>query len=137
MKKQFRRLSCVFLFATLVITGFAWMGGARTALAITPITLCYVDISVLVSGSGTSWGDPYKYLQDALADATCQEILVAKGIYYPDEGTGQTNDQRTSTFLLKNRVAIYGGYPLAEEAHVTGSPTLPSLAATWTKMTPH
>ena len=111
MKKQLRRLCCVFLFATLVMAGFAWMGGARTALASTPITICYVDASIAVSWAGSSWAEPYKYLQDALADATCTDILVAKDIYYPDEGTGQTNDLRTNTFQLKNRVAIYGGYP--------------------------
>ena len=31
-------------------------------------------------------------------------------IYYPDEGSGQTNNSRTATFQLKDGVAIYGGF---------------------------
>ncbi|MCP4139183.1 MAG: hypothetical protein GY755_02640 [Chloroflexi bacterium] len=39
---------------------------------------------------------------------------MAQGTYYPDEGTGQSNDNRTSAFTLKNVVAIYGGFDGSE-----------------------
>jgi LPXTG-site transpeptidase (sortase) family protein len=74
--------------------------------------LCYVRVGA--SGAGDSWGDAYPDLQSALADNNCTEIWVAQGTYYPDEGTGQTNDDRSSTFTLKNNVAIYGGFDGAE-----------------------
>lgn len=38
------------------------------------------------------------------------EIWVAAGIYYPDEGTGQVNDDRTSSFTLDQDISVYGGF---------------------------
>jgi uncharacterized repeat protein (TIGR01451 family) len=53
----------------------------------------------------------YPKLQNALATASAgTEIWVAKGVYYPDEGTGQTDNVAYSTFTLKDGVAIYGGF---------------------------
>ena len=76
----------------------------------------YVDANAPGAGNGTSWADAYNYLQDALADANSTtelgEILVAQGIYRPDEdalhpdGTGD----REASFELVNGVAIRGGY---------------------------
>ncbi|MBN2272133.1 MAG: right-handed parallel beta-helix repeat-containing protein [Sedimentisphaerales bacterium] len=76
----------------------------------------YVDTDAAGAGNGTSWADAYNYLQDALADANSTtelgEILVAQGIYRPDEdalhpdGTGD----REASFELVNGVAIRGGY---------------------------
>lgn len=60
-----------------------------------------------------TWSIHFEELQDALADAssgTVTEIWVAKGVYYPDDGTGVTADDRTETFTLKNKVDIYGGF---------------------------
>ena len=72
--------------------------------------ICYVKADATGTGSGTDWANAYTTLQDALADNACIEIWVAAGVYYPDEGAGQTNDDRTSTFQLKNGVALYGGF---------------------------
>ena len=74
----------------------------------------YVDGSIETSGDGRpTWGDAFKYLQDALAAAKSEdEIWVAEGVYNPDEDTANptgTGD-RTATFQLVNGVAIYGGY---------------------------
>ena len=38
------------------------------------------------------------------------EIWVAEGVYYPDEGVGQIEDAITSTFVLNDGVTIYGGF---------------------------
>ncbi|RMG92899.1 MAG: hypothetical protein D6706_16115, partial [Chloroflexi bacterium] len=58
----------------------------------------------------------YLTVQDALADAACTEIWVAKGVYYPDEGAGQTDGYDFSTFTLNNNIALYGGFAGTETA---------------------
>ncbi len=77
-----------------------------------PNDRCYVDAGVtLTMPDGLSWTTAYTNLQDALAVATDgTEIWVAAGVYYPDEGRGQTNNDRGASFALKNGVEIYGGF---------------------------
>jgi predicted outer membrane repeat protein len=65
---------------------------------------------------GSSWVNAYKYLQDALTEASSAvkpvEIRVAGGIYTPDSNwsvPGGTGD-RTATFQLINGVTLRGGY---------------------------
>ncbi|MGJ8673984.1 MAG: hypothetical protein ACSHX2_13710, partial [Rubritalea sp.] len=71
----------------------------------------YVDVDADGSGDGASWTDAYTDLQDALAVASSgSQIWVAQGTYYPDQGTAQTAGDRTSTFQLRNEVALYGGF---------------------------
>ena len=74
----------------------------------------YVDIDAGGANNGTSWGNAYNFLQDALADANSLEkpveICVAQGIYKPDQGGGQTTGDRTATFELINGVTLKGGY---------------------------
>ncbi len=78
----------------------------------------YVDASSsCAAGCGGSWANAYPKLQDALAAAANgDQIWVAKGVYYPDEGAGQTDNARASTFILQNGVAIYGGFAGTETA---------------------
>ena len=65
--------------------------------------------------NGLTWTDAFPYLQDALAIAReGREIWVAGGTYYPDEGTGQTNDDREATFQLVDGVRLYGGFVRGE-----------------------
>jgi parallel beta-helix repeat protein len=61
---------------------------------------------------GKSWANAFRTLQQALATAgvSGDQIWVAAGTYYPDEGNGATDNDRTSSFNLKNNVAIYGGF---------------------------
>lgn len=77
----------------------------------------------------SSWGTAAVDLQDVLAIARPgDEIWVAKGTYYPDQGEGQTNNDQSATFTLKNRVAIYGGFQGGEtskdEADPAAYPTI-------------
>ncbi|MCA9711412.1 MAG: hypothetical protein KDK70_36575, partial [Myxococcales bacterium] len=48
----------------------------------------------------------------ALANTcTVNQIWVAEGTYYPDQGVGYTPGERTHSFVMKNNLAIYGGFP--------------------------
>lgn len=63
------------------------------------------------SNDGLSWDKSVRNLQTAIQRASNgDQIWVTKGTYYPDEGGGQTNDDRTASFTLKEEVAIYGGF---------------------------
>ncbi len=100
---KFSKLASIFLISSLILIAIP----NQLAQAATG-PLCYVKVGA--SGAGDSWIDAYPDLQTALDDSNCSEIWVAQGTYYPDEGTGQTNDDRSSSFTLKNNVAIYGGF---------------------------
>jgi len=76
----------------------------------------YVDDDAAGANDGTSWGNAYTFLQEALADARLAEkpveIRVAQGIYRPNEGLIAIPkfDWRTTTFQLINDVTLKGGY---------------------------
>jgi hypothetical protein len=76
----------------------------------------YVDANAPGNNDGTNWGDAYNFLQGALADADLSgdvnEILVAQGIYKPDQNSLYPNGtgDRTAAFQLINGVAVRGGY---------------------------
>ena len=71
----------------------------------------YVDCTATGKNDGSNWQDAFNYLQDALAEAqSCDEVLVAKGTYKPDQGARQKPGDRNATFQLKNCVTIRGGY---------------------------
>jgi predicted outer membrane repeat protein len=44
------------------------------------------------------------------------EIWVKAGVYYPDQGGSQADNDRSTTFTLKNGVALYGGFAGTETA---------------------
>lgn len=77
-------------------------------------TLLYVKVSASGVNNGTSWTDAYTKLQDAItfanANSSVTQIWVAAGTYYPDEGAGPINNNRSASFSLKNNLAIYGGF---------------------------
>lgn len=71
----------------------------------------YVDADAVGTEDGSSWTNAYTTLQSALAAATDGDVIwVAAGVYYPDEGTGQTDNDRASTFQLPTGVMVYGGF---------------------------
>ena len=76
--------------------------------------IVYVNDNATGASSGTSWTDAYTDLQDALTSAAAcpnvTEIWVAEGTYYPDQGGGNTNNDRSASFVMQNNLAIYGGF---------------------------
>ena len=73
----------------------------------------YVKANATGFGDGSSWANAYTSLQDALANACpgITEIWVAGGTYY----TTGTAD-RFISFVLRNNLAIYGGFAGTETA---------------------
>lgn len=73
----------------------------------------YVDGSNIDGDDdGTTWATAYRYLQDAISvSSSGNEIHVAAGTYYPDEGTDKINNSRIETFNIPSGIALYGGYP--------------------------
>jgi predicted outer membrane repeat protein len=64
---------------------------------------------------GSSWADAFTDLQDALSLALDDvEIWVAQGVYTPTRQA--TSDPCSATFLLRDGVALYGGFAGIETA---------------------
>lgn len=74
----------------------------------------FVNNNATGTADGSSWTDAYTDLQIAInASVTGDEIWVAEGTYTPNSyPTGCTNcsSPRNYSFLLKDGVAIYGGF---------------------------
>lgn len=62
-------------------------------------------------GSGSSWGDASGDLQAMInVSINGDQIWVATGTFYPDETAGQVNNNRLSSFRMKEGVKIYGSF---------------------------
>jgi gliding motility-associated-like protein len=82
--------------------------------------IVYVDASASAGGNGNSWATAFNKLQDgvaaanALASGGCNQqnisIHIAEGIYYPDEGVSQTDNDPNAYFSI-NQINLYGGFP--------------------------
>jgi hypothetical protein len=60
---------------------------------------------------GKTWATAMRTLQDALAAAgKGDEILVAEGVYKPDQGGTATAGNRAASFVLKEGLTIRGGF---------------------------
>jgi hypothetical protein len=74
----------------------------------------YVDNDASGTADGNSWTNAYRRLQDALVDANVGDgplsVLVAQGVYKPDQGGGQILGDRNATFQLISCVTLRGGY---------------------------
>ncbi len=72
----------------------------------------FVDHTATGLGNGDTWNNGFTLLQDAFENSSCPEkIRLATGTYYTDEGGGQTNNDRTTTFELDEEITVEGGYP--------------------------
>ena len=125
----------LLLAAGLLALMFHTASGAASLQMDAPLSshVLYVDVDATGPPTGTSWYNAYTRLQDALwyaatlAPTSTVEIWVAEGVYYPDEGAGQTDDDIFSVFMLTDNLELYGGFAGDEmlrshrdwEVHVT------------------
>ena len=75
--------------------------------------IIYVDANAPGTNNGSSWGNAYNHLQDALsAVSPVDEIRIAGGIYRPDRSLSHPDGtkSRTTTFQLIDGITIKGGY---------------------------
>ena len=77
--------------------------------------IIYVDTDASGGNDGTSWADAYVHLQDALTSASDgDEIWVAEGTYYPDDGISVTDNNTNTVFTVVGGVQLYGGFSGSE-----------------------
>ncbi|UCD29976.1 MAG: metallophosphoesterase, partial [Planctomycetota bacterium] len=80
------------------------------------VNIIYVDADASGANNGESWTDAYNYLQDALAVASTEDdIWVAQGTYWPDQGDGITPGDQSATFQLIEGGRLLGGFAGYEE----------------------
>jgi predicted outer membrane repeat protein len=98
----FRKL----LALALVLAWLVPFGGSVQAAG----AIWYVKADASGANSGANWANAFTSLQSALAAASAgDQIWVAKGVYRP----GSSGD-RAASFVLKDAVAIYGGFAGSE-----------------------
>jgi len=107
-----RLLLPVILGITIVIAILWGMGIFSSARAAPTGTTYYVDADN-VSGhyTGTSWTTAFTTVKDAMVVADYgDQIWVAEGVYYPDEGGTGSDDDPNSYFLWDEGFKLYGGF---------------------------
>jgi len=102
-----------FMAGVLLLLLIGGVNQGRNAVQAQPLmadAIIYVRAGAAGANDGTSWEDAYISLQSALEDAVSgDEIWVAAGVYTPTVRTTPA-DARTATFMLKQGVALYGGF---------------------------
>jgi hypothetical protein len=74
-------------------------------------TVRYVSTTGNDANAGTSWATAYRNVNKAIDAALFgDQVWIAKGTYYPDEGPGRTNNDRSLSFNLKFGVSMYGSF---------------------------
>ena len=100
------------------LNGVVEVTASAVILRITGYPIVFVNAAATGANNGTSWADAYTDLQSALSGAGQRDIWVAEGTYRTSQGTGWEN--RSTSFVLKNGVRVYGGFPSS------GNPTFPA-----------
>lgn len=77
-------------------------------------SIIYVKKDTSGRKDGSSWENAFNNLQDAIVfSGGCRnksEIWVTEGTFYPDEGPGIANNDRSATFRMRNNLALRGGF---------------------------
>jgi hypothetical protein len=91
----------------------------------------YVDADAALGGDGTSWQKAFKYLQDAIQQTAAgrgDEIWIANGTYFPDEGGSVIKGDRAASFRFPEGIRVYGSFEGSEsnveERNSAGSRTI-------------
>ncbi|MCH6258455.1 DUF5011 domain-containing protein [Puniceicoccaceae bacterium K14] len=75
--------------------------------------IVYVDASRPDGGDGSSWENAFNKLNDALrfvVGNSGQQVWIAGGVYYPDEGAIVEDGDLAATFELREGIGYYGGF---------------------------
>ena len=82
-----------------------------------PAATLYVDQNAAPGGDGSGWLSAFQSLQDALDEAGVgDEVWIAAGTYFPDEGGSVVAGDRQATFTLKAGMTLYGGFAGGEDS---------------------
>lgn len=109
-----------------------FMDGDYTLFARCTASIVYVSQDGDDDDDGLSWATAFRTVQTALdwaASEPVDQIWVAAGTYYPDEGYGQTDDDQSATFEMVPGVTVYGGFSggetsLDQRFDIGGNPTI-------------
>ena len=97
----------------------------NSGLPCPPANILYVNEKATGNNTGVSWLNAMKSLKEALNTGcpNVTQIWVAKGTYKPT-----TNTSRDSSFVMKNNLAIYGGFAGTEtfldQRNIRSNPTV-------------
>lgn len=97
----------------------SYSGGNGNDIELTVIRdpIFYVNINAANGGNGVTWDTAFNSLQDGLSAALDDDqIWVAQGIYFADEGVGINLGDHLATFNLSNGKQLYGGFNGTETA---------------------
>ena len=98
-----------FIFVCLAFLFVIQIGYSKTI---------FVDAAASAGGDGLSWATAYRFLQDALGDASNgDEIWVAAGAYKPDQSEANPSGAglREDTFTLTSGIRLIGGLSGSED----------------------
>jgi len=75
--------------------------------------IIYVDASATGANTGNSWADAFTSLQDGInyGCTSNRSIYVAQGTYYPDQGSNEITGDRSASFVIRDSLHVYGGFP--------------------------
>ncbi len=97
----------------------------NSSLPCPPSNILYVNEKATGSNTGVSWANAMKSLKEAINTAcpNVTQIWVTKGTYKPT-----TNTSRDSSFVMRNNLAIYGGFAgnetLLGQRNIRNNPTI-------------
>ncbi len=85
----------------------------RMPADITIITYPIRYVKAGATGNGKTWATASGNIQEMIDAPLTEEVWVAEGTYLPAVKAGNGTYDRDKTFLLKNGVKVYGGFPAA------------------------
>ena len=101
-----------FLFTLLFF--FPFLSYGESCVACPTGNVIFVDKDVATPGDGSSWATAFSEVREALDTAhvcpNITEIWVAEGTYTPSLATSSATANRIIFFIMKNDLALYGGF---------------------------